>query len=98
MQEPFKDGESHEGFKDQTVRMVVKPHVDGDQVRIRLSNVFSDEELNVDKVSIGITKKGAESKGDLYPSPSTVKRMCASRPANEPLVIRSPSRSLKMNL
>ncbi|KML07844.1 hypothetical protein VL06_02975 [Rossellomorea marisflavi] len=62
MQESFDDGESHEGFKDQTVRMVVKPHVDGDQVRIRLSNAFSDEELKVDKVSIGITKKGAETK------------------------------------
>ncbi|WP_254434192.1 SGNH/GDSL hydrolase family protein [Halobacillus sp. Marseille-Q1614] len=60
MQAPFEDGVSHKGFKDQTVRMVVHPQMDGDQMRIRLSNAFGEEPLTIEKVHAAVSKGGAE--------------------------------------
>lgn len=60
LQAPFKDGVSSEGFEDQTLRFIVKPHIDGDKIRVRLSNVFGSTPLEIDEVHVAISKEGAE--------------------------------------
>ena len=47
MQAPAKDGNSHEGFKDQTIRLILRPHMDGEKMRIRLSNEFGSLPLSM---------------------------------------------------
>jgi lysophospholipase L1-like esterase len=64
MQAPLEDGISNEGFSNQTVRMIVKPHIDGKNVRIRLSNVFSPEALKLEQVHIAVSKGGPEVESD----------------------------------
>jgi lysophospholipase L1-like esterase len=60
VQSPLDDGISDKGFHDQTVRMILKPHIDGKKVRVRLSNTFSSEPLTIEEVHIAVSKKGAE--------------------------------------
>lgn len=60
LQAPFEDGVSSEGFEDQTLRFIVKPHIDGDEIRVRLSNVFGSSPLEIDEVHVAISKEGAE--------------------------------------
>lgn len=60
MQAPFEDGVSAEGFKDQTLRFIIQPHIDGQAMRIRLSNVFGSEPLTIDQVHVAVSKDGAE--------------------------------------
>ncbi|MDY0393593.1 hypothetical protein RWE15_02985 [Virgibacillus halophilus] len=60
LQAPFEDGVSSEGFQDQTLRFIVKPHTDGKEIRIRLSNIFGSQSLQLDDVHVAISKDGAE--------------------------------------
>ncbi|WP_077625141.1 SGNH/GDSL hydrolase family protein [Sediminibacillus massiliensis] len=57
MQAPFEKGNSQKGFGNQTVRMIVYPHVEGGNARIRLSNVFGATSLTIDEVHVAIPKK-----------------------------------------
>ncbi|MBH9968867.1 SGNH/GDSL hydrolase family protein [[Bacillus] enclensis] len=52
MQAPLSDGISQEGFKNETIRMIIQPHIDGGKVRMRLSNKFASEPLKIDQVCI----------------------------------------------
>jgi lysophospholipase L1-like esterase len=60
MQAPFDDGISQKGFENQTIRMVLHPHVDGNKIRLRLSNIFSEEPLAIEEVHVAISQKGSE--------------------------------------
>ncbi|MGM0830522.1 MAG: SGNH/GDSL hydrolase family protein [Bacillota bacterium] len=60
MQTPLEDGISHKGFEDQTIRMILLPHVDGNKIRLRLSNVFSEKPLAIEEVHVAISQKGSE--------------------------------------
>ncbi|MGD6849163.1 SGNH/GDSL hydrolase family protein [Rossellomorea aquimaris] len=60
MQAPFEDGISQKGFENQTIRMVLHPHVDGNKIRLRLSNIFSEEPLAIEEVHVAISQKGSE--------------------------------------
>lgn len=64
MQASLDEGISHKGFKDQTLRMLLNPHIDGEKVRIRLSNTFSEEPLTVEQVHIAVSKGGPGIKPD----------------------------------
>ncbi|MEN1967742.1 SGNH/GDSL hydrolase family protein [Lentibacillus sp. N15] len=60
LQTPSDDGISSEGFKNQTLRFIVKPHIDGKKMRIRLSNIFGSNSLTINQVNVAIMKNGAE--------------------------------------
>jgi lysophospholipase L1-like esterase len=64
MQAPAKEGISNEGLSNQTLRMIIKPHIDGKKVRIRLSNTFSSEPLKLDQVHIAVSTGGPEVDSD----------------------------------
>jgi lysophospholipase L1-like esterase len=53
---PAGDG----GLNDQTVRNIVYPSVGGDEVRIRLSNVFGTSDLTVAATSVALEVSGAQ--------------------------------------
>lgn len=59
MQAPGKDGNSHDGFKDQTIRLILRPHMEGEKMRIRLSNEFGSLPLSMKEVRVAISKEGA---------------------------------------
>ncbi|MDA8351786.1 MAG: SGNH/GDSL hydrolase family protein [Firmicutes bacterium] len=56
-QEP--SGTALEGIKDQTLRMIIHPHLDGNQARLRLSNHFGSQPVTFEDVYIGMVKEGA---------------------------------------
>lgn len=57
---PYDDGVSNEGFQDQTIRMIVQPHMDGDSLRLRLSNTFGSEALTFKEVHIADSESDAK--------------------------------------
>jgi lysophospholipase L1-like esterase len=64
MQSPLKEGISNEGFSNQTVRMIIKPHIEGEKVSIRFSNAFSPQPLKIEQVNIAVSKGGPEVESD----------------------------------
>lgn len=58
MQAPFKEGISDEGFEDQTLRFVVRPHAEGDKIRLRFSNLFGEKPLRIEEVRAAVSTKG----------------------------------------
>lgn len=60
MQAPSDEGISDEGIKNQTVRFIVHPHLDGSKLRIRLSNEFGTDALTLDEVHVAVAKDGAK--------------------------------------
>ena len=59
-QAPLEDVATHKEFEDQTIRMIVHPHVDGKKIRLRLSNAFSDEPLAIEDMHVAISENEAE--------------------------------------
>jgi lysophospholipase L1-like esterase len=55
---PFPDG-SNRGATTQTLRSIVKPDLWGDKIRIRFSNVFGNQPLTFDAVTVGLQEYGA---------------------------------------
>ncbi len=64
MQAPDKEGNSHEGFEDQTIRLILRPHIDGEKMRIRLSNEFGSLPLSIKEVHVAVAQKGASVDAD----------------------------------
>ncbi|MCC5804342.1 GDSL-type esterase/lipase family protein [Rossellomorea vietnamensis] len=64
MQAPFKEGISNKGFENQTIRMIVHPHVNGKKIRLRLSNAFSEEPLTIQEVHVAISQGESEIQKD----------------------------------
>ncbi|MFG6117543.1 SGNH/GDSL hydrolase family protein [Halobacillus sp. MO56] len=60
MQAPFEEGVSQNGFKSQTIRMIIHPQIDGEKARIRLSNTFGSTPLTIEAVHAAISDKAAE--------------------------------------
>lgn len=60
MQAPFEGGFSRQGFEDQTIRMIIRPHIDGRRMRIRISNTFGTEPLSIEEVHVALSKDGPE--------------------------------------
>lgn len=56
---PLDHGISHEGFSNQTIRMVVHPHMQGDQLRIHLTNVFGEQAVVIEQVQVALSTAGA---------------------------------------
>lgn len=52
-QPPYSYGVSNEGFQNKTVRLIVNPHLDGEALRIRLSNTFGSKPLTFSEVYVG---------------------------------------------
>ena len=53
-QAPYSEGVSQTGFTDQSVRMMSRTSVGGQQIRIRLSNAFGDDPVTFERTSVGI--------------------------------------------
>ncbi|WP_221566667.1 SGNH/GDSL hydrolase family protein [Alkalihalobacillus sp. TS-13] len=60
MQQPGEDGVSKQGFEDQTIRMIIKPNMDGKKLRIRMANTFNSDSLTIEEVHVARVKTGAE--------------------------------------
>lgn len=58
-QPPYPTGISAEGFRDQTLRMIVHTSIGGPQVRVRLSNAFGDRPVRFGDVRVGIRARGS---------------------------------------
>src|SRR5215510_7372058 len=54
---PFPDG-SNRGATTQTLRSIVKPDLWSDEIRIRFSNVFGNQPLTFDAVTVGLQEYG----------------------------------------
>lgn len=58
-QQPHGEGVSHRGFNNETVRMIVHPHLSGKAIRLKFSNAFGENPLTIGKVTVAKTKKGS---------------------------------------
>src|SRR5271167_2496707 len=52
-------GQSRDGFRDQTLRSIVRISAGGSAVRIRLSNMFGDRPLTVGAAHVAVRRTGA---------------------------------------
>ncbi|WP_028783535.1 SGNH/GDSL hydrolase family protein [Thalassobacillus devorans] len=59
MQSPFAEGISRHGFENQTIRMIIHPQIDGEKMRLRLSNTFGSTPLTIEEVHAAISNKEA---------------------------------------
>lgn len=55
------------GFTDQTIRNVVFSSVSGDVVRVRFTNTFGDQDLQIGDASIAVAGTGAATRGRIVP-------------------------------
>ncbi|MCF6138561.1 SGNH/GDSL hydrolase family protein [Pseudalkalibacillus berkeleyi] len=60
MQAQSEEEVSKGKFENQTIRMIVKPHLKGNKMRIRLSNTFGSEPISFEEVNVAESKQGAE--------------------------------------
>ncbi|SFF79825.1 Lysophospholipase L1 [Halobacillus alkaliphilus] len=56
---PYTDGISQEGFENQTIRSIIQPHIDGKNMRIRLSNEFGSSPITIEEVNVAVSKNEA---------------------------------------
>ena len=56
---PAATGLSHTGFKDETVRDIVRTSVGGSEIRLRISNVFGTKPLTINDVRVALSGTGA---------------------------------------
>ncbi|HET7629477.1 MAG TPA: SGNH/GDSL hydrolase family protein [Bacillales bacterium] len=59
-QPPRPGGISDRGFHNETVRMMIHPHLAGEALRIRLSNQYGEKPLTLGEVHVAIAGDGAE--------------------------------------
>jgi lysophospholipase L1-like esterase len=57
-QPPLGSGPSHDGFNNQTVRMIISPTVGGQAVRVHLSNTYGSAPLHVGGVAVADQQTG----------------------------------------
>lgn len=48
-----------QAFSDQTIRLIVSPHLGGDSIRLHFSNRFQSQPVSIDGVFVGISASGA---------------------------------------
>ena len=58
-QQPYEQGPSQEGFADETIRLIVHPHLQGKAIRLKFSNRFGTEPLKIGKVTVAKSTTGA---------------------------------------
>lgn len=56
---PAATGISHAGFRDETVRDIVRTSVGGTEIRLRFSNVFGSKPLSINDVRVALSGAGA---------------------------------------
>lgn len=54
MQHPHPSGISNDGFKNQTLRMIVHPHASGSKLRLRFSNLYGSKPLTLGEVKVAL--------------------------------------------
>lgn len=59
-QPPYPEGVSSTGFRNQTIRQIIHPHMDGSNLRIHLSNIFGSDPLQVEEVYVAYSAGGAK--------------------------------------
>lgn len=60
LQAPLDVGISHNGFENQTIRLIIHPQIDGKKMRIRLSNTFGSTPLSIEEVHVAVSKSESE--------------------------------------
>jgi lysophospholipase L1-like esterase len=55
----YPSGEALQGVSDRTVRMILRPHLEGDQVRVRFSNAYGDRAVVFGAASIAVGSQEA---------------------------------------
>ncbi|MFC4077623.1 SGNH/GDSL hydrolase family protein [Salinithrix halophila] len=55
----YPSGAAQVGVENQTVRLLLRPHLDGDKVRIRLSNAYGEKPVTFKEVTIAVAGEGA---------------------------------------
>jgi lysophospholipase L1-like esterase len=55
---PSDPSQTQTTLEDQTLRMIVAPHLGGQSIRVHLSNRFGTEAITLDQVDVGIEYKG----------------------------------------
>lgn len=58
-QAPYSEGISNEGFTNETIRMIIQPHLNGKALKLRLSNTFGTIPLTFADVHVAISEEGA---------------------------------------
>ena len=58
-QPPYEEGVSAEGFENQTVRNIVHTSAGGNEIRVRLSNAFGEEEVIFGNARVATQRDGA---------------------------------------
>ncbi|WP_424768734.1 SGNH/GDSL hydrolase family protein [Paenibacillus sp. sgz302251] len=53
-QQTYPSGISNDGFKNQTVRMIVHPHASGSELRLRFSNYYGTQPLTFGEVKVAL--------------------------------------------
>lgn len=61
-------GSTHVGLTDQSVRLVVRPTVGGDRIRIRLSNIYGEKTVTVGAATVAKPDKATPELSDIDPS------------------------------
>src|SRR5258708_1013486 len=56
---PATTGQSHAGFRNETVRDIVRTSVGGSEIRLRISNVFGSKPLTINDVRVSLRGTGA---------------------------------------
>lgn len=59
-QHPHPTGISNDGFKNQTLRMIVHPHASGSEIRLKFSNVYGTKPLTLGKINVARSGEGAK--------------------------------------
>ncbi|HEX6594185.1 MAG TPA: SGNH/GDSL hydrolase family protein [Bacillota bacterium] len=63
-QQPYEEGPSQEGFANETIRLIVHPHLQGKAVRLKFSNQFGTKPLKIGKVTVAKSTTGASIEED----------------------------------
>jgi lysophospholipase L1-like esterase len=83
------------GFNDQTVRNVVFTSVSGDVVRVRFTNTFGDQDLDIGHASIAVAGTGAATSGRIVPltfgGQSGVQIPTGAEALSDPVRLRVPA-------
>ncbi|MFK4086681.1 SGNH/GDSL hydrolase family protein [Kribbella sp. NPDC020789] len=61
-------GSTNLGLTDQSVRLVVRPSVGGDKIRIRLSNIYGEKTVTVGAATVAKPNKATPEQSDIDPS------------------------------
>lgn len=61
-------GSTNAGFNNQSVRLIVRPTVGGNQIRIRLSNIYGDGPITIGHATVALPNNATPEQSDINPN------------------------------